>query len=139
MVHEEILEVIETVGGKVLYITPNSIIVARLRSVSFIGYFTVLYWLFGMLTSIFEKEMTDERKEKLGKLSPERILTADKKNFAIPYSDVIRLEMSKGFLGSKVKIMIGVNKHQFKLRNTNEYYKCMSALKPVLEDKLTVS
>ena len=137
--HEEILEVIETFGRKALCITPNSIIIARLRGVSFVGFLIVLYGLFGRLTSIFEKEMTDEKKEKLGKLSPEGILTADKKNFAIPYSDVTRLEMSKGFLGSKVKIMIGVNKHQFKLRNTNEYYKCMSALKTVLEDKLTVS
>jgi len=130
--HEDILEAIETTDRKMLYITPDKIIIAKLES--FTSYVVTQPLPLLGYVDVYAKE-----KERLGKLSPEAILTADKKNFAIPYSEITRLEMSKGFLGSKVKITIGVNKYQFKLRNINEYYKCMSALKPVLEDKLTVS
>lgn len=137
--HEEILEVIETLGGKALYITPSSIIIAKLRSAAFMGTFTVLNTMFGLLTSLFEKEMIDKKIEKLGKLCPEKILNANEKNFAIPYTEVIRLEMSKGFLRPRVKITVGVNKHRFWLRKHNDFYKCMSALKPILGDTLTVS
>ena len=146
MVHEEILEAIETTRRKLLILTADKIIVAKPKgtvlsmAIDMIAEF-LIGWVpfFGGVLDVDSTSIRAEKKEKLCRLSPESILTADKKNFAIPYSDVIRLEMSKGFLGSKVKIMIGVNKHQFKLRNTNEYYKCMSALKTVLEDKLTVS
>ena len=132
--HDDILEAIETTDRKMLYITSDKIIIVKLGGLASFLATKVLMPSFG------DSDVYARKKEKLGKLSPETILTDDKKSFAIPYTEITRLEMSKRFLGGpKVKITVGVNKHQFTLKDTNEYFKCMSALKPVLEDKLTVS
>jgi hypothetical protein len=69
----------------------------------------------------------------------ESILTADKKNFAIPYTEVSKVEMSKGFLGSNVRINVGAKKHQFKLSKPKEFQNYVDVLQPLLGDKLTVS
>lgn len=85
--HEDILEAIETTERKMLYITPDKIIIAKLES------FTS-YVVTQPLPLLGYVDLYAKKKERLGKLSPEAILTADKKNFAIPYSEITRLEMS---------------------------------------------
>ena len=133
--HDEILDIIETKDRKALCITPDKVIIAELGNA---GGGPSLVAVFGLLGEVVDSERRGSKKEQIGKLSPEGILTADEKNFAIPYTEIIRVEMSKGFLGSKVKLIVGVREHKFKLKNTDEYYKCKFALKPVLGDKLVV-
>ena len=137
--HEEILEFIETADREALCITLDKIIVVKLGGL--LGDWSDMEAgsFLGIIGSKIESNRRADKKEKLGKLSPESILTADTENYAIPCSEIIKAEISKGFLGPKIKITAGINKHQFKLKNNNEYDKCMHALKPVLGDRLTVS
>ena len=130
--NEEILEVIETTDRKGLHFTSNRVIVAKLGG-------QALSMAFGVFGALAESRMRAKKKEQLKKLSPESILTADKKNFAIPYTEVTKVEMSKGFLGGKVKITVGAKKHQFKLSKPKEFQSYVNVLQPILSDKLSVS
>ena len=57
----------------------------------------------------------DDKKQKLGKLPPERFLSINKKNFAILLSEIIRVELLEGFLGSRLKITVSARKHDYRL------------------------
>jgi len=85
--------------------------------------------------------MAAKKKEQLSKLSPESILTADKKNFAIPYTEVTQVEMLKKrrFHAAMVRIVAGAKKHQFVLDKPKELENYVNILRPVLEDKLVIS
>lgn len=131
--NEEILEVIETKDRKALYFTSNRVIVAKLGGMG-------LTLAFGVLGALAESRMRAKKEEQLSKLSPQSILTADKKNFEIPYTEVSKVEMSKGFLGSKIRIItVGAKKHQFKLSKPKEFQSYVNVLQPILSDKLSVS
>jgi len=131
-VNEEILEAIETKDRKVLYITSNRLIIAKLGG-------QALSMAFGVFGALAESRMRAKKKEQLSKLSPESVLTANKKNFAIPYTDVTKVEMSKGFLGQKITITVGAKKHKFAPSKRKEFDDYVNVLQPLLGDKLTVS
>ena len=85
-------------------------------------------------------------------LLPESILTAHKKNFAIPYTEIHKVELLKkeiwiglglslsylGF-GRRVRITATAKKHEFRLRKGQELDYYANTLRPVLADKLVVS
>jgi len=131
-VNEEILEVIETTDRKGLYFTSNRVIIAKLGG-------QALSMAFGVFGALAESRMRAKKKEQLSKLSPESILTADKKNFAIPYTEVTKVELFKKMLGRKVRITVGAKKHEFSLSKPKEFENYVNVLQPLLGDKLTVS
>jgi len=140
VVNEDILEIIWVNDLSILCFTSKRIIVAHFRgswgepiasgaaSGGFEGFGAFVEW-----------DRREAKKEKLHKLSPEGILKADRKNFAIPYVEITKVELFKNWLGQKLRITVGTKKHEFSLRKSNDYYKCMFALRPLLSNKLTVS
>lgn len=130
--NEEILVVIDTTEKKALYFTSNRVIVAKLAG-------SALSWAFGMGGAFAEQRMAAKKKEQLSKLSPESILTADKKNFAIPYTEVTQVELLKKRFGRKIRIVAGTAKHEFWLGKPKELENYVNTLRPVLEDKLVIS
>jgi len=80
----------------ILFLTKERIIVARitdkLDSVIGIPAFGAIGGLIGGLIS---SRRGKKKREKLEQISPESILGADKKNFAIQYSDIVKVEMIK--------------------------------------------
>jgi hypothetical protein len=130
---EEVLITIETGGNEALFFTSNRVVVARL-----VG--TATSWglaaaLGGIFGTIAESKMRDKKLNELRKLSPESILTDNKKNFAIPYTEITEVE-----LGKKLKITAGGwHVHKFGLLKSKERESYANTLRPVLGDKLVVS
>lgn len=130
--NEEIVEMIETADRKALYFTSNRVIVAKLGG-------QALSMAFGVFGALAESRMRAKKKEQLSKLSPESVLTADKKNFAIPYSEITKVEFFKKMLGRKIRIIAGAKKHEFGLSKPKELESYVNSLRPILADKLVVS
>ncbi len=135
---EEILCVAETVAGagyleEMLYFTSNRLIIAKIESKGArfdpTGVFD--------LVSLFKR---GKKVRDLGKLSPEGILGADSRNFAIPYVEVSKVELFKKMLGKKIRITTATDeKHEFWLSKPKEFEKCVDMLRPLLGDKLSIS
>ena len=81
-------------------------------------------------------EMLKKKKGKLYRQTPEAVLKADEENFYIPYTEIIQVELFKKFFERRIRITIGIRKHEFAFLNENEYCRCMFALRPLLSDKL---
>lgn len=134
---EEILEVIETKQPKVLYFTSSRVIVGNIgggaRSVG-------LGIAFGALGGLAEARMQAKKKEQLSKLSPESILTADKKNFGIYYTDITQVELRKKLMGRReIRLATSVAKYDFDLKKPKELENYINTLHPILGDKLVIS
>jgi hypothetical protein len=87
---------------KTLYFTPNRVIVAKTGGKA--GY------LFGGIGAGITAYREQKKREELRKLSPESVLRADKHNFAIPYSDILRVEMKKKRFSGSICLIAG---HKF--------------------------
>jgi hypothetical protein len=129
---EEVIATIEVHNNEALFFTSSRVVVAKLiGGAASAGLFLGL----GALgSSIAESKMRAKKLKELSQISPESILTENKKNYAVPYE-----EMTKCELGKKLNIFRGPNKHKFKLRNAKEREEYAKALRPVLGDKLVVS
>lgn len=133
---EEILEVVDTKQAKVLYFTSSRVIVANIKAGGGLG----LGLAFGALGGLVEARMQAKKKEQLSKVSPESILTADKKNFAIPYADINEVELRKKLMGRReIRLTTGAAKYDFDLRKAKEFEKYLNTLRPIFGDKLIVS
>ena len=66
-------------------------------------------------------------------------VVANKDNYEVTFTEVVKLELIKGFLGYELEILASDKKHRFKLGSKDEYFKCMSTLQPLVGDKLIVS
>jgi len=133
VVNEEVLEIGYLTNGRILCLTPSRAIVAT----------GGIAWYARHSDDTFielrENEKMREKKEKLYRQSAEAVLKADQRNFAIPYVEIIQVELFKKlFFRRKIRITTGIRKHEFTFLNENEYYRCMFALRPLLHDKLTV-
>lgn len=80
------------------------------------------------------------RFKKLGKSPPEDVLTANKKNFDIPYHDITRVEMKKGKIGfpHKIKIITDSEKHEFSIIGKKQLERDVGFIRSVLPDKVYV-
>jgi len=90
--------------------------------------------IIGILGKLLAKRAGKKFKE-LSKLSPEGILTADKKNFGIPYPDIIRVEMKK----NKIIIFATKKEHKFGIRRKKEFESYLNLIRSVLPNKTYVS
>ena len=140
VVNEDILEIIWVNDLSILCFTSKRIIAAvpelpELPELSLWGAPDP-----GEMFASEDEGMLKMKKEELYKQSPEDILKADKRNFAIPYVEIVKVELFKRFFFfRKIRITTGTKKHGFTLLNENEYYRCMFALRPLLSNRLTVS
>ena len=121
--HPKILEVIPTNDWKALIFTLDYVIIADLGPVP--------------REFSFNLDSLYDRINRLEGQTPNEIY-ASHKSYALDYSEIIKLVLTKGFFGAKLEIYYRDEKHKFKL-STVDYYKCISALQPVLGDKLSTS
>ena len=135
---EELLVAIGTRGNVPmgLFFTSNRLIIARTGSTAA----RIASYGFGWGGQAVGEAAEDKKLKELSKVSPESILTDNKNNFAIPYSDIIQVEMFKKMLsGRQIRINMGTKKQQFRLSNPRKYKEYADILKSVLGDKLVVS
>jgi len=139
---EEILGVIEnalTWNYKYnIFLTPNRIVVAKIRGPS-----DDLSYLFGGVVAgiVADKLLKPEekRREKLKHLSAEEILKADKSNFAIPYSEIVRVEMKHFGTRRIMKILTNTKEHKFNLFPRDRFDEHVNLVHSIIPDKLSVS
>ena len=141
---ERIVQIIETNDNKVLFFTHGRLIVAHVSEIGGSGIYglDVLYDAFLALFTLglyWHINPASRKIRRLSKLSPEEILVADgNNNFAIPYSEIIKMEFFKKMLRRKIRIT-AAKTLEYSLRKPWQYKKYVDALRQVLPDKLEVS
>ncbi len=146
--NEEMLGTIDLPSDhRMLYFTPNRVIVAKTGGSA--------GWLFGAIGAAAEAYRETKKREELKKLSPESVLKADKNNFAIPYSSILRVEMKKkGIFGSicviadqkfgrdmkkKKDKTIGRDVYRYEKRIAKKGFEdCVDCVRSVLPEKVMV-
>ena len=149
---EKILGVIRLRAGvrapTALFFSSNRLIVAKTVG----GKWRFALASFGVWGEDAADSRAKQKAEKLRELSPESILKADKNNFAIPYSDITKVEMKKGgrMRGSKLKVFTDTKKYDFRIfskralagfvyREHKEIEDQVNLVRSVLSDRLSVS
>lgn len=83
--------------------------------------------------------LTKWRFKKLRESPPESVLTANKKNFEIPYHDITRIEMKKGriIVPIKIKIITNSEEHEFAL-GKKQLERLVRFIRSVIPDKVHI-
>ena len=134
MSEETLITVVPTTANpqsKVLCFTSNRVIVADVH------YNLIIYVLGGLIAGPLQYRTRNKKAEALSMLSPESILTDDKKNFAVPYAELDKVELK--MKGRGVRIIAGTAKYEFWLNKPQDFEDLDNKLRPVLADKLVVS
>jgi hypothetical protein len=116
----------------ILFFTSKRLIVAKISS-------SWSRYVGGAIPLLLERHQQKQKKEKAGEISPEEVLAMDKKNFAVPYSEIDRVMVKKpgAISAGQVKIVTKEKTHQFGVRK-NLFEDFMGLMRSVLADKLTV-
>ena len=81
-----------------------------------------------------------ERTEEFTSVSAEEILNADKNNYAIPYSAILKVEMKKGVLFSppNIPIITAEKKHSFRILEKKKFESFVDLARTALLGKVQV-
>ncbi|MEE9198597.1 MAG: hypothetical protein V3U26_02245 [Dehalococcoidia bacterium] len=139
MVNEETLVTVVPAQARVLFFTSNRLIVANVEVTAWINVLYVFAMIGGLIIGLVRARTRAKKTEKLSKLSPESILTADKKNFGISYAEISNVKLFKRGRGRKIRVTAGAAKHEFWLSQPKEFENYVNVLRPVLAEKLAVS
>jgi len=131
---EKILGYICTGKSRDLFFTPNRVIVAKKGSIAkFFGWGFV-----GLIADDIHKQL---KAEKLGKLSPNKILNENKRNFSISYDEIRKFDI-QGKLSGVIEITIDTNTEDYVYywdpRLYRDLKKETSFLVPLLGDKFSI-
>jgi len=139
---EEVLGIIQVLktgfrsANQILFVTPDRVIVARKSGAS--------GGLFGVIGIAIQASKGKKREKEYLELSPEDVLKADKKNFALPNSEIREVELKCGG-GNLVelKIITSEKKHKwlvlpFEVKKEQRTEDCENILRPVFGDRLSV-
>jgi hypothetical protein len=109
---------------------------------------------FGAIGSGLAARSEKKKREELKKLTPESVLKADKNNFAIPHSNIVRMEMKKKRFSAFVRVIADqqfgkdmkrkkdnrtqqdVYVFEKNLENKKEYENYLNLARSVLSDKV---
>jgi hypothetical protein len=138
-VNEEALVTIVPAGARAVCFTSNRVILANVDATPLIYVLFVFAMLGGLIIGLVQQRTRRRKTEELNKLSPASILTADKKNSAIPYAELSKVELVKTIGGGKIRITVGTVKHEFGLSQPKELEGYVNVLRPLLAEKLAVS
>lgn len=136
---DKIVQIIETTEDIALFFTYNKLIVARVEGLSNSGYYgndalSIFTAVFGLIQS----QGAASKLKQLSKVSPQEVLDAHYMNFAIPYSQVSKVEFFRKWLRRKIRVTAG-RTLEYRLRNPRKVKSYVNALRNVLPDKLVVS
>ena len=130
---EEVLAAIGTGKPEALFFTSNRVIIARTGgTASRVAMQSAL----GTLGMLAQQRREAKKKEELSKLTPESILSADKKNFGIPYEEITKVEFFKKMLWRKVRITTGTGKYEYYVAESKKQPEYVNTLRKVLGDKV---
>ena len=139
---EKVLGIIRRVG-ELLFLTPDRVVVANCIEKSRLGDF--LNAFLGSYVRSSDTYIHSKKKEKeYLELPLESVLTADEKNFAIPNSEITKVELKKMRVGVELNIITGKKEHKSwakglipekKKAKIEDYEKL---LRPIFGDKLSV-
>lgn len=142
MMSEEILGTInvrkQKFGGFdqfLLCFTPKGIIAAKAGGS---GMGTTM--AFGAIGTAVRQHAAGKKVEELKELSAESLLTSDKANFEIPYSDVTKVEMKKGGIMTNSMLRVSTPKEEYKFHITEKklFDDQVNLIRSVLPDKLSM-
>lgn len=105
---EGIVQIIETTDDKALFFTRKRLVVAHVEGLSQSGgYGTDALSVLSALVDLGRSMGAAKTMKQLGKLPPEEILVANRLNFAVPYSEVTKVELFRKFLQRKIRVTAG--------------------------------
>jgi hypothetical protein len=118
-----------------LYFTTNRLLVTKTAS--------GLAWgaAFGVIGAGIAKHNASKRSESLRELSPDSILSSDKKNYDIQYTAISKVEMKKPSMLSKCVLRVYTidnKKHFFLLDDKKDFGNQFNLVNSVLSSKLSV-
>ena len=142
--NEEVLGIIAPIEGKgkgsrwggikryALIFTSNRVIVAKLAD-----FLTIFAGALGTVGSLID-DLVSKKPSDLAGMSIEDILKADKDNYAIPHSDIIKVEIKKkGFITKpSIWISTATKKHIFLILNEEMFDRCVNLVHTTLSGKL---
>ncbi|MCK4368702.1 MAG: hypothetical protein KAV68_03415 [Dehalococcoidales bacterium] len=131
MNEETVLLIIKTTGAKALCFTTNRMIVAEVGEPS--DAYSAGYAPFASLARDLWR---GRRIRKIMKLSPEGILTANKKNFAVSYAEIVKVELFVVRRDRMIRIRASADTYEYLLAKPKEFQNYANVLRPVLADKL---
>jgi len=109
-----------------LFLTPDRVIVAR-TSGGFGG-------MFGGIGAVISEYKGKKKEKEYLELSPESVLTADKKNFAIPKSEITKVELKKRRFGKELNIATSKKKYEWSDKIYEEHKWNVAGLIPEKKD-----
>lgn len=141
---ERIVQVIETRNDKVLFFTYKRLVVAHVGGLSWAGMgggsgggsfvIDAINMLMGLIDLVRSRVVTRKIKQ-LSKLSPLEILVANNQNFAIPYSEIVKVELLRRWLRWRIRVTT-IRTIEYRLSKTRRVKTYINSLRPVLQDKL---
>jgi hypothetical protein len=122
-----------TIKRFALVFTSDRLIVTKLA-----GLLTILGGSLGDMGSLLASRLTKKTSELAG-MPLEEILKADKDNYAIQYSDIVKVDMKKrGLIGSPgIIISTATEKHVFVILREEGFRSCVDLVNATLSDKLS--
>jgi hypothetical protein len=94
------------------------------------------YILFGRL-ALFLRLLPARKASELEKLTPDEILKDDKRNFAIPFSEIVEVKI-RGFLTKNIVVATHETEYRFTFRRKTELYYFEDQVCPHLADKVPI-
>lgn len=121
-----------------LYLTNQRLIFARLgkRGTGALATSSLLGKLGGALEDLLQGGKESFKKKRTPASSPQEILDADKDNFPLTYSDVVRIELDP--LGGLVGIMVLTKDDKLEFVTPMDFEKLLSIFQGVLPGKVSV-
>jgi len=115
-----------------LVFTSDRLIVAKLA-----GFLTLLGGALGGIGGLYDR-MASKKPEELAGMTIEDILKTDKDNYAIPYSEIVKVEMKKGGFISSPGVFFNTakKKHVFVFSKKDGYNNCLNLVSVTIPDKL---
>ena len=86
-------------------------------------------------------DLTKEKREENEKLSVNDILEANKKNYAMPYEEILKVEMKHPgiFSGAKMKIFTSTKKREFVFKKKKGLFdELVNLVRPLVGEKLSL-
>ena len=132
------LEVTESGSKKLMFFTPQEVVVAMVQSS---GVRNAAGLMGGAIGGYLAGRSAEKTKKEMTGLSPGEILKKDERNYAIAYPNCLRVEVKKpGMMSSgKLKIVTSTGEKEFTIDKKKDFENQMNLPRSVLGSKLQIT